>query len=311
MDLSLNLESTNESLSSSLKISYSDITEKYEIRWTRMLGTGVNGAVVICIDKLTSEKFALKLLDENDKSNLELSLHWECHESPHIVAIRDLFQCHVAPPCHLQKLPGVYICVVMELMSGGDLYEHISNNDKLNERQASYITKQIAIGLKDIHQKGIAHRDIKPENVLFQAPFKKDLHQNTIKITDFGFAKEEEKGLTSPVYTLYYVSPDLINASNLKSEDNTYDKRCDLWSVGVIVFIMLMGYPPFYPETGKPPKMNKKLCDAILRGNLMIHKMDEWNSISKLGQEVVKGLLTVDPDQRMSLDALLAHPWLN
>ena len=313
MSLELDLSALN---CNTVDINYSDITEKYEIKWNNVLGSGLNGDVYRCIEKRTGEEFALKLLNNSESNRMELDMHGECQSSKHVVGIRDLYYCQLNPPVTKQIAVQHYLCVVMELMRGGDLYDVITLKKKLNEEQAAYFAKQIAMGLFDIHARGVAHRDLKPENILFQLPFQEETQLNTVKITDFGFAKEQIKGLTSPVYTLYYVSPELLFATNsdLKSKHNTsYDSRCDLWSLGVIVYIMLMGYPPFYPEPGyNNQKLTLRMRDHILEGKIMFHrKGSDWNNLTKNAQDVVMGLLTVDPNERMSLDTLLAHPWFN
>ncbi|KAI6661536.1 hypothetical protein LOD99_13409 [Oopsacas minuta] len=313
MSLQLDMSSLNLGCNS-VDIKNSDITEKYEIKWNQVLGSGLNGDVYRCIDKTTSEEYALKFLSNSDSSRMEIHLHGECQSSKHIVGIIDTYYCQLTAPITKQIPVKHYFCVVMEIMKGGDLYDVISRRRKLNEEQAAHFAKQIAIGLCDIHERGVAHRDIKPENILFQSPFQEDAQLNTIKITDFGFAKEQERGLSSPVYTLYYVSPDLLFATNsdLKCKNlSTYDKRCDLWSLGVIIYIMVMGYPPFYPEPGYNQRLTSNMRDCILNGKIMFHNQSEWKSISDNAQDVIKGLLTVDPDRRMSLDSLLAHPWFN
>ena len=312
MSLQLDLSMLN---CNSVDMKHSDITEKYEIKWNQVLGSGLNGDVYRCIEKGTNEQFALKFLSNSESSRMEIDLHGECQSSEHVVGIKDMYYCELKAPAMRQIPVKHYLCVVMEFMKGGDLYDVITLRKKLNEAQASHFAKQIALGISDIHNRGVAHRDIKPENILFQSPFQEDIHKNTVKIADFGFAKEQNKGLTSPVYTLYYVSPDLLFATNsdLKCKHiSSYDQRCDLWSLGVIIYIMLMGYPPFYPDAGyNNQRLTSNMRDCILNGKIMIHKESEWSSISNNAKEVIKGLLTVDPCKRMSLDALFAHPWFN
>jgi len=155
---------------------------------------------------------------------------------------------------------------------------------------------------------GIAHRDIKPENLLIDA-------NDNIKIIDFGFAKEahrisktvqgEEvasKNLKTACYTPYYVAPEILN------QGGKYDFACDIWSLGVILYIMLVGYPPFYSMTGQntlTPHMKNK----IKRGTYRMEGPD-WERVSVECKDILQKMLIVDPDERATIQEVLESPWL-
>jgi calcium-dependent protein kinase len=141
-----------------------------------------------------------------------------------------------------------YFHFVIEFCDGGDLYEKLINKSKFNEKESAIIIEQVLSALNHCHYKNICHRDLKPENIVFakksKHPRELDLTNDeaVIKIIDFGLAKfiSEGNSLKSKVGTPYYVAPEVLEGS--------YDYRCDNWSVGVITYTMLCGYPPFFGE---------------------------------------------------------------
>jgi len=144
------------------------------------------------------------------------------------------------------------------------------------------------------HGLGIVHRDLKPENLLLDS---KNLENSTIKISDFGLARFLSKSqlATTTAGTPGYVAPEIIAC-------DPYDSRCDYWSLGVVLFLMLSGTPPFY----HPDHM--ELFELIKRGNFTFDAVT-WNQVSDEAKDFIKGLLVVDPDQRFTSVEILAHPW--
>ena len=161
------------------------------------------------------------------------------------------------------------------------------------------------MALKHLHAKGICHRDIKPENIMFV-----DDLSDEIKLIDFGLSKrfnyieeihqtsqeEESKTfLNSLVGTPYYVAPEVLDAA--------YDERCDLWGVGVILYVMMCGYPPFNG------KSTREVIQKVKKGSLYFDQM-EWGYVSLEAIDFVKALITVKPEERISIDDALEHPWM-
>jgi len=293
------------------------IHNDYEIKWNDKLGSGVSGPVRLCIHKETGQEFALKILLDKEKSRKEVGLHWKCSASDYIVRIVDVFANNMKFPN--ESIPKARLLVVMEIMKGGELFEYITSNQRFTEREASSLTYQIARAIKHCHSLNIAHRDLKPENLLLleKARNAENVH---LKLGDFGFAKIDNGDLRTPQFTPYYVAPQVLEAQRRQREQRQqsgrlppgspyhYDKSCDMWSLGVIIYIMLCGYPPFYSEIPHKP-LTQTMQNKIMSGNYEF-PASEWSSISLEAKNLIKALLNVDPAERMNVDELLQHKWL-
>ena len=194
--------------------------------------------------------------------------------------------------------------IITELLNGGELYDSIVKFDKFNEQKAAYIMKQILSALNYLHSKGIVHRDIKPENILVQKidakseSEKNDLESLNIKIIDFGasnFFKENQK-LTVKVGSPYYIAPEVLNKS--------YDEKCDIWSSGVVLYVMLTGKFPFIGGT------SQKLFENIKTGKYR-NTGKEYEAISDEGKKLIDQMLTLDPKKRISASECLNSPFFS
>lgn len=143
------------------------------------------------------------------------------------------------------------------------------------------------------HSRNIVHRDLKPENLLLD----KSGDQTRVTIIDFGTAGEYVPGekLTQKYGTPYYIAPEVLRRS--------YDHKCDLWSCGVILYILLCGYPPFNGQT------DKKIIEAVLSGDFTLDE-PEWHAVSDSAKDLVQRLLANNPDERISALDSLNHPWI-
>ena len=295
--------------------SYS-IQDEYEIKWYDKLGSGVSGPVRLCIHRESGKEFALKILLDKEKSRKEVSLHWRCSGGDYIVKIVDVFANNIKLPN--ESMPKARLLVVMEKMNGGELFEYITSNQRFTEREASSLTYQIARAIKHCHSLNIAHRDLKPENLLLfeKASSAEKVH---LKLGDFGFAKVDNGDLRTPQFTPYYVAPQVLEAQRRQREQRQsgrlppgspyhYDKSCDMWSLGVIIYIMLCGYPPFYSEIPHKP-LTQIMQNKIMSGNYEFPP-SEWSSISLEAKNLIRALLHVEPADRMNVDELLQHKWL-
>ncbi|KAL3284975.1 hypothetical protein HHI36_019104 [Cryptolaemus montrouzieri] len=151
-----------------------------------------------------------------------------------------------------------------------------------------------------MHSRGVVHRDLKPENLVFTS-----LEDNsTIKIIDFGFArlKQEEEPLHTPCFTLHYAAPEV-----LRGDPAGYDENCDLWSLGVILYTMLCGRAPFHARSRDE---NVSSIMERIKGGDFSFESPAWNGVSQDAKSVVKGLLTVDPSQRLRMADLQANAWI-
>lgn len=268
------------------------ITDDYRIS-SSVLGLGINGKVVECYSRKTNEKYALKVLRDVPKARREIDLHWRASGCRQIVGIVDVYEnVHGGTKCLL---------VVMECMEGGELFNRIQDraDSAFTEREASGIIRSICQAIEYLHSVKIAHRDLKPENLLYSS---KDLNAE-LKLTDFGFAKEINsfKSLQTPCYTPYYVAPEVLGPEK-------YDLSCDMWSLGVIMYILLCGYPPFYSNHGAAisPGMKKRI-----RNGQYEFPNPEWSRVSKDAKDLIRGLLKTDPDHRLNIGQVMRHKWIS
>lgn len=259
----------------------------------QVLGTGVSGKVLKCTRKSDRKQFALKILKDNDRSRREVEVHYHCAKrSRYVVDVEDVYEnIYEKEKCLL---------LVMECMHGGELFTRIQNRcDKpFTEREAALIIYQITCAVRDLHSMGVAHRDLKPENFLCS----EKSSECALKLTDFGFAKfvETEKPLQTPCYTPYYVAPEVI-------AHEPYDKSCDMWSIGVIMYIILCGYPPFYSTSNQP--MSPGMKAKIRSGSFSFPEAD-WSNISSSAKWTIENLLKTDPKERFTIAQLFESPWI-
>ncbi|AWP03289.1 MAP kinase-activated protein kinase 3 isoform 2 [Scophthalmus maximus] len=275
-----------------LEIKRHAVTDDYKIS-SQVLGLGINGKVLECFNKKTGEKCALKILYDSPKARREVELHWRVSGGPYIVRILNLYEnMHHGKKCLL---------IVMECMEGGELFSRIQvrGDQAFTEKEASEIMRDIGTAIHFLHDINIAHRDIKPENLLYTMKEKKGV----LKLTDFGFAKETtlHNPLQTPCYTPYYVAPEVLGPEK-------YDKSCDMWSLGVIMYILLCGFPPFYSNTGQAISPGMK---TRIRMGQYEFPNPEWAEVSQEGKDLIHQLLKTDPNERMTIAQFMNHPWIN
>jgi len=184
--------------------------------------------------------------------------------------------------------------IVMELCEGGELFDKIVSQGHFSELDAAISMKQIFRGINYIHKHHVCHRDLKPENFLLLNH--EPICTNELKIIDFGFACMFEKGkpLKSKVGSAFYVAPQVLNGN--------YDEASDLWSIGCIMFTMLSGHPPFMGDT------DEQVFKKVTRGVFVFH--GEWAGISEDAKDLVKELLEMDPNKRITSAQALKHTWI-
>lgn len=189
--------------------------------------------------------------------------------------------------------PSTYY-LVMERMRGGELFDRIVAKAYYNEKEARDTCKILLEAVGHCHDNHVAHRDLKPENLLLLSE-----HDDTsVKIADFGFAKKvyERNSLSTQCGTPGYVAPEIL-------EGTPYDERADMWSVGVILYILLGGYPPFIEST------QRDLFRKIRRGEYEFHE-EYWGTVSSEAKQLISSLLTVDVNDRLTADEALENPWI-
>jgi calcium/calmodulin-dependent protein kinase I len=264
----------------------SEFFQKYDLG--AVLGTGAFSTVRVCTDKKSGEKFACKCIKKADMSEAEAAALIQENEIMLACEHKSIIKLY---SCTEEKS---YFYMVFETMAGGDLFDHIVKKKNYNELDARTTVFTMLSALKYLHSNNIAHRDLKPENLLL-ASMDDDVH---VKLADFGFATrfKGEKSLNTKCGTPDYVAPEILKGLY-------YDESCDLWSAGVITYIVLAGYPPFYED--KEEDMFKK----IMAGDWEFHE-EFWGKVSDEAKDFVKGCLTLDVEKRLTVDSALTHPWL-
>merc|ERR1712038_2136265 len=268
----------------------SKISQDYKISVNNVLGLGVSGKVVQCEHLKTKEKCALKVLKDSYKARREIDLHWKASGCKHIVNIKDVYEnTYNGQKCLL---------VVMEIMEGGELFNRIQEKKSFTEKEAAEIVKDICLAVKFLHDCNVAHRDLKPENLLYSRADS----SGVLKLTDFGFAKETiiKDELQTPCYTPYYAAPEVLGPEK-------YDESCYIWSLGVIMYILICGYPPFYSHHGQPisPGMKRRI-----RGGHYEFPKPEWDNVSTDCKNLIKECLKTNPDERPNIDQVIENKWI-
>jgi MAP kinase interacting serine/threonine kinase len=300
--------------------SYSDISfnDKYKLT-EELLGTGAHGVVKTCRDRVTKQEYAVKIISKARHPNRtrvfkEIDIYYHCRGCENILSIIDFLE------------DDDYFYLVFQKMEGGPLLNHIMKRGRLTEREASLIVRDIANGLNFMHSKGMSHRDLKPENILVERADS----LVSIKLCDFdlGSAIRLNSNKTTPITTpelstpvgsVEFMAPEVVDAwRSLEGSSQIYDKRCDLWSLGVIIYIMLSGYPPFYGTCGHTCGWTKgeecEQCQSLLFERIQDGEFDfpdkDWQHITEGAKDLIKRLLVRDASLRLTAAEVLEHPWV-
>jgi len=183
--------------------------------------------------------------------------------------------------------------LIMELLDGGNVFDRVMKKDMYSEMEARQLAKNLLTAVEYIHSRLVTHRDLKPQNLLFAT----SNNDTDIKVAGFSFATivQSPKSLRTRCGTPTYVAPEILKGS-------PYDQAVDMWSVGVILFVTLVGYPPFMEQD------KNVQSDKICRGEYEFLEED-WGGISKVAQNLINSLLVVNPDYRWSASQALRHEW--
>ena len=270
------------------RVNTGDYKSTYRIG--RTLGSGSYAKVKVGEDRATSAKYAIKVIDRSklttedaDALGMEVATMMRVHH-PNIVALREVYDA-----------PKEFV-MVLELCTGGELFDRIATLDHYSEKQAAHAFVQMNEAIGHCHEHGIVHRDLKPENLLYAAPSPDE----TLKLADFGFAailNNEASLLRTCCGTPAYVAPEILKGKG-------YTAAVDMWSLGVILYVLLCGFPPFQHEN------TTKLFKLIQRAEYEFPS-PFWDAISSPAKDLICRLLVTKGEKRLTADQVVEHAWMS
>ncbi|XP_064252207.1 calcium/calmodulin-dependent protein kinase type IV-like [Passer domesticus] len=249
------------------------------------LGRGATSVVFSCQEKGTGAPYAAKILKKTiDKKIVRTEIGVLLRLShPNIIKLKEIFE-----------TPSE-IALVLELVTGGELFDRIVERGFYSERDAAHVVKQILEAVSYLHQNGVVHRDLKPENLLYA-----DLSPDApLKIGDFGLSKivDEQDTMKTVCGTPGYCAPEILHGC-------PYGPEVDMWSVGVITYILLCGFEPFFDARG----------DQYMYGRILTCDYEFvspwWDEVSPNAKDLVRKLIVLDPQKRLTVQQALQHPWV-
>jgi len=264
------------------------LTDDYCVFPKKILGEGRNGSVVVATSNSDGRRYALKVISKDSVepgalrkilSEVEIYLMLD---HPNVAKLQDVYDMKNS------------VALVTECCEGGELFSRLADAGNYAENDAACATVHMLNAVGYLHAHQIVHRDLKPENFLYETKER----NATLKLIDFGLAKiwDSSSLMKTACGTIAYASPDVLLGEG-------YTNKCDLWSIGVIVFMLLSGYPPFYGS-------NKEMCTKILNARVDWSYHSRWKNVSDDAMDFVNSLLSKDPVDRPGAKTALAHRWL-
>ncbi|CAK8996775.1 Calcium-dependent protein kinase 2 (PfCDPK2) [Durusdinium trenchii] len=258
------------------------VTDDYKL--AGKLGEGSYGKVRRATNRLTGEVVAVKSVLKKNMRRLqtlkrEISIMKQV-DHPNIIKLMDVYE------------DEAFLYIVMELCTGGELFDKIIEAGHYREADAKALVRQMLDAVAYLHKHHIAHRDLKPENFLFASEDK----DAPLKLIDFGLSRfyQDDVMMRTRVGTPYYLAPEVLQKN--------YDKKCDVWSIGVLMYILLCGYPPFYGDS------EKQIYGMINKGVYDFPK-EEWDLVSQRAKDLIHLMLKTDPTERIDAETALRHRW--
>ena len=263
-----------------------NLLDKYTVE--KEIGAGGYARCLLVKNKTTGQLYACKELQKNKLNNVA-SLKSEIQiliklDHPNIIKLYEIYE------------NDNYIYLVMELCTGGELFDRIIQKTEqgktFTEKEVANIFHQMMSAINYCHSNKIVHRDLKPENLLLATQDE----NSPIKVIDFGMSRifNDKQAMFDKVGTAYYISPEVL--------DGFYDEKCDIWSAGVILYILLCGYPPFNGND------DDEIFESIKKRKF-VYPDAEWANISNEAKDLINKMLS-DPLNRLTAEQVLSHPWL-
>jgi len=262
------------------------IAESYNLD-KKKLGEGSYGSVSKAENKSTKAVRAVKTISKSQMKNLERFKQeiaiMKMMDHPNIIKLFETFEDH----------RNIYL--VMELCSGGELFDRIIATGQMSEKEAAVLMQQIIRAVYYMHENSICHRDLKPENFLFMT--KDAIDNNLLKIIDFGLSCKfsPDKVMETKAGTPYYVAPQVLSGK--------YDHQSDIWSCGVIMYVLLCGYPPFFGDTD---------ADVLAKVRLGVFNFNpaDWKNVSDDAKSLIRYMLKMNSKDRYTAEQALNHEWI-
>jgi len=282
------------------------------------LGEGSYGRVEACKNVFTGIEYAVKIIEKRpgsfnrSKVLKEIEIYHLCRGQRNIIQLIEFFE------------EAEYFYLVFEKISGGPLLKHIQQRVCFTEAEASLIIKDLAESIRHLHRQGVAHRDIKPDNVLC-------VNTNTpcpVKLCDFDLCSSvsmavSTPALLTPVGSLEYMAPEVVEAFMVEDYDDdeeelSYNKKCDMWSLGIIMYILLCGYAPFSGncgldcgwERGESCMDCQEMLFSSIKEGEVVFPEKHWGKVSTQAKDLIQHLLVRDSSIRLDAEQVLDHPWV-
>ncbi|KAJ2471342.1 hypothetical protein GGI02_002327 [Coemansia sp. RSA 2322] len=278
------------------------IDTKYQITDT-VLGKGTFAEIRLVYRKDTQQQLAVKVMEKrnftaNGTAGGGTNYIHEINllrgiKHPNIVRVYDVAE------------TARHVYIFMPLLRGGDLFDYIYENERIDEDEARFIIYQVLLALKYLHDANIAHRDLKPENTLLV----KKSSYSQVMLTDFGMAKAagQQELMKTMCGTFQYIAPEMISSGAKPGEAVKvgYTTAVDCWSLGVMTYAMVSGMLPFSDEDGNPQILFSQILSGVLDFSFPC-----WRTLSLDCQAFIRALLRIDPAKRMTVDKAFKHPWI-
>jgi len=279
---------TEEQLVKQLELTKNAFDEMYYIQH-ETVGSGAFAKVRKVSRKRDRYEFALKIIKKKGRSKEELERF-----EREICILSKLRHRNVVQLINWSQTTK-RIFMVQTLCNGGDVFQRLLDQKTLNEKETANVVRRVAEGLKYIHDNNIVHRDIKPDNLMFvsQDPL------SNVMIIDFGLAAYcNNAPLWTPCGSAHYVAPEVLSSKG-------YGCKADMWSLGVITYMLLSGIPPFFDADGNQRRLYKMIKMGKYR-----FSSPYWDHISYFAKDLITNLLQIDPNKRFSAEQVLQHKWI-
>jgi len=297
----------------SFSLATSHFKEIYHLT-EEVLGQGAYAVVRSCTNRLTGQVYAVKIIEKvvgysRAKVLREIELNYKCQGHNNIIQLLEFFE----------EEDKFYL--VFEKAHGGQLTEHLAKKGRFSEEEARNVFLDVTLALAFLHKRGVAHRDLKPENILcssWQEMF-------PVKLCDFDLGSAGDNtattfttpDLTSMVGSAEFMAPEIVGAF-ASNQVVSYTKQCDVWSLGVLLYILVSGSAPFQGDCGKKCGWDQggscEDCLTLLFSNIYQGRYSFsciiWDTVSEEVKDLIRRLLVKDPHKRLQAEEVMKHPWL-